>query len=301
MDSVHRFFQSVREFLDIPLIPLGKGSLTLWSVLYLAILLFLLFYISGRIRSWLADKLLARTRLTPGVRHAAGSIIRYIILIIGFLIILQSVGIDLTTLNILAGAVGIGVGFGLQNIANNFISGLIILFERPIKAGDRIEVGEVEGEVVSIGARATTVVTNDNIAIIVPNSKFISENVVNWSYTDQKVRFKVDVSVAYGSDPRTVEKLLLEVADRDPDVLKDPAPGVRFLEFGDNGLLFELRAWSSSLLHKKGKLISDLNFDIHETFTRHGIVFPYPQRDVHLRWMTAEQGKESERQEPHGF
>ncbi len=291
MDGVIRFFQSVRDFLNIPLFRLGGSSLTLWSVLYLAILLFLLLYVSGMVRNWLANRLLARTRLAPGVRQAAGSIVRYFIVIIGFLIILQTVGIDLTTLNVLAGAVGIGVGFGLQNIANNFISGLIILFERPIKAGDRIEVGDVEGEVVSIGARATTVVTNDNITIIVPNSKLISENVVNWSHTDQKVRFKVEVRVAYGTDPRTVERLLLEVADRDPDVLKEPAPGVRFLEFGDSGLLFELRAWSSSLLHRKGKLISDLNFGIYETFTKHGIVFPYPQRDVHLRWMDGESGK----------
>jgi small-conductance mechanosensitive channel len=262
---------------------MGESDLTLWSVLYLFALLIALFYVSGRVRYWVANKMLVRTRLELGVRQAAGSIVRYFIVVIGFLIILQTAGIDLTTLNILAGAVGIGVGFGLQNIANNFISGLIILFERPIKMGDRIEVGNVEGTVTSIGARATTVVTNDNIAIIIPNSKFVSENVINWSYTDQTVRFKVQVSVAYGSDPRTVEKLLLEVAEQNPDVLKSPAPGVRFVEFGDNGLLFELRAWSTSLLHKKGKLVSDLNYGVHEKFQEAGIQIPFPQRDLHIR------------------
>ena len=218
------------------------------------------------------------------MRQAVGSIARYVMIVIGFLIVLQTAGIDLTTLNILAGAVGIGVGFGLQNIANNFISGLIILFERPIKAGDRIEVGDVEGDVIAIGARATTVRTNDNIAIIIPNSSFISKDVINWSYTDQTVRFRIKVSVDYGSDPRMVERLLLEVADENPDVLKDPAPGVRLLEFGDNGIIFELRAWSTSLLHRKGKLVSDLNFGIHDKFAANGVIFPFPQRDVRLHW-----------------
>lgn len=288
MDTLNKFLNSAKEFLNAPLFRIGNSGITLWTVVYLLILLVVLIYVSGKIKYWFAEKILVRSKLEPGVRQAAGSIMRYLIIVVGLLIIMQTVGIDVTTLNILAGTVGIGVGFGLQNIANNFISGLIILFERPIKAGDRIEVGEVEGEVVSIGARATTVVTNDNIAIIVPNSSFIAENVVNWSYTDPKVRFKVAVSVAYGSNPRLVEKLLLEVASRNPDVLKDPAPVVRFLEFGDNGLLFELRAWNTSHIHRKRKLISDLNHEIHEAFSANGIVFPFPQRDVHLRWASTE-------------
>ena len=272
-----------RSVLNIPILKTASGSLTLWSLLYLIILVVVLFYVSKKIRHWLINTLLVRSKLAPGVREAIGSIAHYFIVAIGFFIILQTAGIDLTALSILAGAVGIGIGFGLQHIANNFISGLIILFERPIKIGDRIEVGKVEGEVVAIRARATTVVTNDNIAVIVPNSNFMTQDVVNWSYTDQTVRFKVGVSVAYGSDPRLVEKLLLEVAQKDVNVLKDPVPAVRFLEFGDNGLHFELRAWSTSLLHKKGKLISDLNFGIHEIFSVNGIEFPFPQRDIHVR------------------
>ena len=283
MEGVKQIFEAARDFLSIPIVASGDSTLTLWSIIYLLILVILLFFVSGRIRSLLSQRILVRSKLDPGVRDSVGSIVRYLILVIGFFIILQTAGIDLTALSIVAGAVGIGIGFGLQTIASNFISGLIILFERPIKTGDRIEVGNIEGDVIEIGPRATTVVTNDNIAVIVPNSRFIGENVVNWSYTDQRVRFKIGVSVAYGSDPRMVEKLLLEVADENPDVLDNPAPGVRFLEFGDNGLLFELRAWSSSLLHRKGKLQSDLNFAIHRKFTEHGIEFPFPQRDIHLR------------------
>jgi small-conductance mechanosensitive channel len=283
MESLQRVIASARDILDFPLFKTGSTQLTLWSILYLILLFLLLLFLAKKIRFWLANRILVRSNLDPGVRKSVGAIARYLVIVIGFFVILQTAGIDLTALSILAGAVGIGVGFGLQNIANNFISGLIILFERPIKAGDRIEVGEVEGGWTPIGARATTVVTNDNISVIVPNSSFISQDVVNWSYTDRKVRFKIGVSVAYGSDPRLVERLLLEVARENRDVREEPEPGVRFLEFGDNGLQFELRAWSSSLLHRKGKLTSDLNFGIHEKFAAHGLEFPFPQRDIHVR------------------
>jgi small-conductance mechanosensitive channel len=282
METLRNLFAQLKGWLDFPLLRLGETQLTLWLLLYLTVLVALLFYVTGKLKTWVADRLLARTQLEAGVRQATGSILRYLVIVIGFLIILQTAGIDLTTLNIIAGAVGIGVGFGLQNIVSNFISGLIILFERPIKLGDRIEVGAVEGDVVAISARSTTVVTNDNIAIIVPNSKFISENVVNWSYTDRKVRFRIPVSVAYGSDFRLVEKLLLEVARENPDVLDEPEPGVRFLKFGDNGLEVELRAWTTKLLHRRGRLVSALNQAIYEKFEMRGIECPFPQRDIHL-------------------
>jgi len=283
MEILRDWFGSVRQVLDIPLLKSGDTELTLWLLIYLIILVVLLFFLTGKLKNWVVNRLLARSHIDVGVRQAIGSILRYVFIVIGFLVILQTAGIDLTALNILAGAVGIGLGFGLQNIANNFISGLIILFERPIKIGDRIEVDDVVGDVVTIGARSTTVVTNDNIAIIVPNSKFISENVINWSYNDRQVRFKIPVGVAYDSDVKLVEKLLLDVARENPDILDTPAPGVRFLEFGDSSLNFELRAWSSSLLHRQGKLMSALNFAILDKFREHGIEIPYPQRDLHLR------------------
>lgn len=283
MESFLRLLGRIKGFLDFPLISLGETQITVWRVLLFLALLFALFYLAGKMRKLLVSRLLVRSRLDVGARQAVGAITRYVVLLIGLLIILQTVGINLTTLNVIAGAVGIGIGFGLQNIASNFISGLIILFERPIKIGDRIEVDKVEGEVTAIGARSTTVVTNDNIAIIVPNSKFVTENVVNWNYTDPTVRFKVPVSVAYGTDVRLVERLLLEVGRENPEVLDEPEPGVRFLEFGDNGLNFELRAWNRSLTHRKGRLISALNFAIHEKFKEHGIEIPYPQRDLHIR------------------
>lgn len=282
MDTLHNVLAQIREFLEVPLVKLGKEPVTLWAIIQLVVLVALLFYLSGKLRTWIVEEFLTRTRMEMGARQATGSIIRYTVIAIGFIVILQTAGIDLTALNVLAGAVGIGVGFGLQNIVNNFVSGIIILFERPIKVGDRIVVGNVEGDVVYIGGRSTTVVTNDNITIIVPNSKFITENVVNWSHNERKVRFRIPVSVAYGSDVHQVERLLLEVAAANPDVLEKPAPGVRLMEFGDNGLNFELRAWSTTLIHRRGLLTSNLNYAIYKSFNEHGVEIPFPRRDIHI-------------------
>jgi small-conductance mechanosensitive channel len=275
--------QVLERVTSLPILQLGGRQLTLGTLLYLVTLFLLLILVTGRLRRWLVSRILAQSKMDASAREAFGSLFFYGLVFVGTLVILQTAGIDVTTLNVVAGAFGIGIGFGLQNIASNFVSGLIILFERPVKIGDRIEVGEVEGDVVEIRARSTTVLTNDNIAIIIPNSKLISENVINWSYNDASVRFAAPVSVAYGSDVRLVERLLLEVAAECPDVLQDPAPVVRFLEFGDNGLRFELRAWTTTLMHRKGKLISTLNFAIYDRFREHGIEIPFPQRELHIR------------------
>jgi small-conductance mechanosensitive channel len=258
-------------------------DITLWTLIYFLVLLLLLFYLTGKIRKLLVERVLVRTKMDVGAQQAIGSITRYVLMLVGLLIILQTVGINLTTLNVIAGAIGIGVGFGLQNIANNFISGLIILFERPIKVGDRIVVGDVEGDVIEIGARSTTVVTNNQIAIIVPNSMFISEPVVNWKYTDPRVRFEIPVGVAYGSDVRLVERLLLEVAKENPDVLQNPPPDVCFREFGESKLSFVLRVWNQNHVHRKLVLFSALNFAIYDKFKEHGVEIPFPQRDLHIR------------------
>ncbi|MEX0959061.1 MAG: mechanosensitive ion channel domain-containing protein [Burkholderiales bacterium] len=283
MEGILDWLGAVRHALEVPLFDVGDSQVTLWTLAYILVLIVVLFYATSVMRALIVRRLLARTSLDRGAREAAGTVTRYIVLLIGLLIIVQTAGINLTTLNVLAGAVGIGVGFGLQNVVNNFFSGLIVMFERPIKIGDRIEVDGIDGDVIEIGARSTKVLTNDNIAIIVPNSKFITENVVNWKYSDDVVRFRIPVSVAYGSDARKVEKLLLEVAEADEDVLENPPPAVRLIEFGDNGLEFELRAWTSTQTHRKGKLFSSLNFGIYEKFNENDIEFPFPQRDLHVR------------------
>ncbi len=283
MDELLAWLGQLRKLLDFSLLTVGDKPITLWSMLYMLVLIIVLFWVTKRVQVLLSEKLLTRTSLSAPGRHAVATIARYLMLLIGLLVILQTAGIDLTTLNVLAGAVGIGVGFGLQNVISNFFSGLIIMFERPIKVGDRIEVDNVEGDVLEIGARSTVVLTNDNIAIIVPNSKFITENVVNWKYNDGKVRFRIPVGVAYGTDVRLVEKVLLEVAKAQEDVMENPAPVVRLMSFGDSALEFELRVWSETQVHRKGVLTSAINFAICDKFKEHAIEIPFPQRDLHIR------------------
>ncbi len=281
--SIEDAASSVSGVLDQQLFTLGNTPITVMTLLSLLALSILLIYVSSKLKGVLVNRVLGRTSLDIGARQAIGTILRYVVVTVGFLIILQTFGIDLTTLNVLAGAVGIGVGFGLQNVANNFISGLIILMERPIKVGDRIEVDDVHGEVTAIGARSTIVRTNDNIAIIVPNSKFISENVINWSFDGGVVRFRIPVGVSYDSDVDLVTELLVQAASENEDVADTPPPTVRFLKFDDSSLYFELRAWSRAKLHRPGLLTSNLNFAILKKFRENGIEVPFPQRDLHIR------------------
>jgi small-conductance mechanosensitive channel len=232
---------------------------------------------------WVVTRLLARSKIELGVRLAVGTIIRYLVIIVGMIVILQTLGIDLSALTILTGALGVGVGFGLQHITNNLVSGIILLFERPIKVGDRIEVGGVLGDVVRISPRATIIVTNDNITVIVPNSEFITGRVTNWSYIDRDVRFHIPVGVSYHSDPEEVRRLLLTVAGAHPGVLKQPEPDALFQEFGDSSLKFVLRVWTRDYITTQGVLRSELNFAISRMFKEHGIEIPFPQQDLHIR------------------
>ena len=283
MQILQGYLEPVSNILNYNIFTLGEARITPLNFILLLFLLVILFWLSNKLKTILIERILTRTPLDIGAQQAIGTMVRYLLLLIGFLVILQTVGINLTTLNVLAGAIGIGVGFGLQNIASNFISGLIILFERPVKVGDRIEVGDIDGEVISIGARSTRVKTNDNITIIVPNSKFIEQNVVNWSFENRLVRFRVPVGVAYDSDLNLVEKLLLEVAAENTDVLKEPLSAVRLIEFGESSINLQLWVWTSEKLHRKTVMISDLNFAIWNKFTKNNIEIPYPQIDLNVK------------------
>lgn len=294
MAELTTWLERAKAVLALPLLTFDGRPFTLWSLLYVVVLVILLFWLAAKVRGWMAQDWLARTRLDTGARHAVATVTSYLLLFLGLLVVVQTAGIDLTIFNVLAGAIGIGVGFGLQNVVSNFFSGLIIMFERPIKIGGRIVVDDVEGDVIEIGARSTKVLTNDNITIIVPNSKFITENVVNWQYNDTSVRFRIPVGVAYGSDVRKVEKLLLEVAAANEGVLEDPPPAVRFVGFGDSALSLELRAWTTSSVNRKGRLVSALNFAIYDKFREHGVEIPFPQRDLHVRGGVLEVRKAAE-------
>jgi len=218
-----------------------------------------------------------------GGGQSIGTGMQALLIILGGLIIIQNSGINLGSLNLRAGALGVGIGFGLQNIANNCISGLIILFERPVKVGDRIEVGSVTGDVIKISSRATTVNTNDNISIIIPNADVINKQVINWSHNDRNVRFSIPVGVSYKEDPAMIKKILTDVAEEHPGVLTWPEPEVLFIQYGDSSLDFDLKVWTNHYIDRPIILRSELYYRIFEKFKEHDIEIPYPQRDLHIR------------------
>ena len=285
MDRMNELFQKITEALRAPLFTMGDAAFTLWMLIYLMIASLLLIFASSAVKKIIIQRVLLKSRIELGVRVAVASIVKYTLLVVGFIVIFQTAGINLSSITILFGALGIGIGFGLQNVTNNFVSGLIILFERPIKVGDRIEVAKIAGDVVDISMRATTIVTNDNISIIVPNSQFISETVINWSHTDRNVRFNFPVGVSYKEDPETVQKILLVIALDNPGVLKNPKPDVLFSEYADSAMVFNLRVWTREYINRPGVLKSQLYYEVARRFREQGIEIPFPQRDVHIKNM----------------
>ena len=234
-------------------------------------------------RRFVRTHVLAHTSLDIGQQFALERGVQYFVFVIGLVIVLQSMGVNLNSLIVLGGAIGIGIGLGLQTIANNFIAGIILLIERSIKVGDRVEVGQLNGDVVHIGARATWVRTNDNIVVILPNSEFTQKAVTNWTAEDRQIRFSVPIGVSYSSDPEEVREILLGVAAAHPDVLLDPKPSVIFKGCGDSSLDFELRVWTIRQVQTPNILKSDLYFQIFRAFRENGIEIPFPQRDLHLK------------------
>jgi len=263
--------------------PLPGVTLSLFQIFLLIALLIAVFWISSRTKRFLFDRLLTKSGLDRALQYAISQIVSNIVLIVGIIIVLENTGIHLGALAVFAGAVGVGVGFGLQNITSNFISGLVILAERPITIGDRIEVAGIAGQVQQIRARSTVILTNDNIAMIVPNTKFIDSPVTNWTYGDPRVRFRVPVGVAYGSDVNKVCEALITAAREHPATLSEPAPNVYLEKFGESSIDFELVVWSREMSYRPRRFKSDLNFLIDKHLRAAGIRIPYPQRDLHIR------------------
>src|SRR6478736_2020111 len=263
--------------------PLPAISLSLVQIFLLIALLVAVFWFSSGTKRFLFNRFLAQSGLDRSLQYAIAQIVSNLVLVIGIFIVLDNAGIHLGALTVFAGAVGVGVGFGLQNIASNFISGLVILAERPITIGDRVEVAGIAGQVQQIRARSTVVLTNDNIAMIVPNTKFIDSPVTNWTYGDPRVRFRIPVGVAYGSDLDKVRDALIEVAREDSHVLDEPEPTVFLETFGESSINLELVVWSREMSYRPRRFRSDLNFAIAQKLRETGIEIPYPQRDVNLR------------------
>lgn len=241
------------------------------KLLIVIVLLVVLVWATRRTTHWFVDHVLARRGVDVGLREALGAITRYAVIGLGTLVILQAAGINLTSLNVLVGAVGVGLGFGLQNITSNFFSGLILLLERPIRIGDRVEIAGAVGEVREIAARATTLITDDNVAVIVPNSQFIAERVINWSRPNALTAYVLTFHVAQSSDPELVRRLLLAAAEGHQRVASSPAPEVEFERVGLRGLQFRLQVWSREDLKTAGALKSDLNFAVWKHLASSGV------------------------------
>lgn len=264
---------------------LDNVSFTPGSLLLGLGLLIVLSVVAGLVRRLLRDRLLPRAGLVRSVSIAVSTLFYYLIMVIGTLMVLPVMisGFNLQTLSLMLGAISFGIGFGLRNIADNFVSGLILLIERPIKVGDRIQVGEVFGDVMQIRARATIVRTNDNIDIIVPNSEFISGRVTNMSYTDNRARFRIPVGVHYRSDVHRVAEALVAAALEVDAVLRQPKPEAMFLQFGDSSLNFELLVWTETRLSRPSRFRSELNYKLWEKLKAYDIEIPYPQRDLYIK------------------
>ena len=261
----------------------GADTVTIGGILLLVFLFASVIIVERILQRLLIRRFLSKTRLQPSLQYGLSRIFGYTLIAIGFYVAFQAVGFDLSSLAIVAASVGVGVGFGLQNIINNFVRGIIILAERPISIGDRIEVAGVAGRVTKIQLRSTTVVTNDNITMIVPNADFISNTVTNWSHGDPKVRIRVPVGVAYGSDLKLLQRLLLEAAAEHPKALRDPSPVVLLNEFGDSSLNFELGVWTQEMTAAPIHFTSEMNFIIEQKLRENDIEIPFPQRDLHVR------------------
>src|SRR5882762_510093 len=263
--------------------PVPGTTLSLVQIFLLIALLIAVFWLSSRTKRFLFNRFLVNSGLDRSLQYAIAQIVSNLVLVVGIFIVLENTGIHLGALTVFAGAVGVGVGFGLQNIASNFISGLVILAERPITLGDRVEVAGVTGQVQQIRARSTVIVTNDNIMMIVPNTKLIDSPVTHWTYGDPRVRFRLPVGVAYGSDVNKVREVLITAAREHSATLSEPAPNVYLEKFGESSIDFELVVWSREMSYRPRRFRSDLNFLIDKHLRAAGIKIPYPQRDLHIR------------------
>ncbi len=262
---------------------IGTFELSPRSLTTMAVYVVLL-WLGARIATrMLRTNLLDKTVLDEGHKFAFQGIFKYFVFGFGLLVGLHVLGIDLSSIALFTGALGIGLGLGFQTIVKNFASGLILLIERPVKVGDRVEVDNLLGDITHIGSRGTWIRTNENVMIIVPNSEFIDGRVTNWTANDRNVRINVPLGVSYGSDPEHVRSVLAQVAQEHPDVLNEPPSDVIFKGFGDSSLDFELRVWTARQVTTPKIIASDLYFKIFAAFKQEGIEIPFPQRDLHLR------------------
>ena len=274
---------NARHILTYQIVRIGTLPINLLFLIKTAVFIAVLILLSRLLQKFVVGRLLGHIHIAESQRFALGRFITYAFFLIGVFVGVQSLGVNLNSLVIFGGAVGVGVGLGLQNVVSNFVAGLILLVEQPIRIGDRIEIKETMGDVIRIAARSTWVRTNDNVLIVVPNSDFINNATINWTANDRTVRIHLPVGVGYASDPAQVRALLLQVAKENKNVLTEPKADVIFTDYGDNSINFSLRVWTNTQTQMPAILKSDLYFAAFALFRQEGIELPFPQRDLHIR------------------
>jgi len=275
-------FGYIQDVLNFQLFMVSEAPITVASVLVFLLFITLSILSGVWIRRTLNRRIFKRFKIDSGTSYTLSRITQYLVISIGILISFNFVGINLSSLTVIFGLLSVGIGFGLQNVTSNFISGLIILFERPISVGDRVMVNNIEGDITEINIRSTMVRTVNNISIIVPNSEFVSKDVINYSHGDPTYRLDINVGVAYGSDLDDVLKALKEVADENSSVMREPEPEVHLIEFGDSSWNMQLRGWIPDVKHYP-RIRNELNQAIVRTFRKYKVEIPFPQRDLHVR------------------
>ncbi|MCB9756917.1 MAG: mechanosensitive ion channel [Candidatus Omnitrophica bacterium] len=279
-------FEQVVQWINLPIVHIGTTPVTfggIGSAVFIFITALLTSMILQRI---IAVQIAKKLKLSAGITYTFQRIVHYSIVFFGIILAAQCVGLNFGALAVTFGFLGVGIGFGLQNLTANFISGLIILLERPIGVDDFVSIQNQVGTVVNISMRSTVIKTLDNVTIIVPNSKFIENQVTNWSYGDTRVRIHCPVGVAYGSDVELVKKALLSVVEQHAEILTTPQPEVYFTNFGSSSLDFELLVWTD-MPQKQFLLQSKINYSIEQVFREAGIRIPFPQQDIHLQMTPA--------------
>lgn len=270
------------EFLDFDLIKVAGHNIRVWNLVLVALIYAASFLIYRTIRVIINKRATKDGHLDAGRKEAVLKIIKYVVYVIGVVLAIQAIGLNITVLIAGSAALFVGLGFGLQEAFQDFISGIILLFEGTISVGDVIEVESLVGTVVDIRLRTTKVKTRDNIYILVPNHKFVNEKVINWSEASKLTRFSVKVGVAYGSDTKKVEELLLQVANEHSRCSTAEKPKVFFEDFGDSSLAFNLTFWVDEIWEIP-EIKSDLHYAIDQKFRENNITIPFPQRDLHIQ------------------
>ncbi len=274
---------TVFQTLDAVAISLGTLRLSLLSVVKLlvvaSVLLLLVLWISRLIES----RILTSSRMDAAVGTGLSKVIKYGLVVLAFLIAVAGAGIDLTALTVVGGALGVGIGFGLQKVTSNLISGYMLLFDRSIRPGDVISIGDSFGWVQKLSARYTVVRDRNGVDTLIPNEQLITTQVINWSYGDRHIRLKIPIRISYGDDPELAIRLMEQAARVSNRVLTDPPPACRLLGFGDDGINLELRVWIDDPEEGVNNVRTEINLEMWRAFKAHGITIPFPQRDLHIR------------------